>query len=375
MAAPDDIVSHVTRFCRALREEGLLAGPSETSESIRALGHVDLMSREQVYWAMRSLLVCRRDEIARFDRLFEDFWRFRLRRDGTGFNDIGARFRPLETRRRGASFLVTVEGEGAADDRGGVIRTGASPAEVRSRKDLSSLGPDVEPELSRIAARMVKALATQPGRRRRRHRRKGIVDLRGALRLSLSTGGEPIRLPRRRRVPRVPRLLVLLDVSGSMSQFSGPLLQLIFALTQRTRRVESLVFGTSVTRVTRQMKAPSYGDALRRLSRVADNWSGGTRIGESLAYVNDIYGTLQTRHTTVLLLSDGWDTGEPEHLAREIRRMRRRVRGIVWLNPLIGTPGYEPLTRGLRAVRPYIDSFVSATDLNDLSRLPSLLGV
>ncbi len=375
MAAPEDIVSHVTRFCRALREEGLLAGPSETSESIRALGHIDLMSREQVYWAMRSLLVCRRDEIARFDRLFEDFWRFRLRRDGTGFDDNGARFRPLETGRHGASFLVTVEGEGTAGDPGGVIRTGASPAEVRSPKDLSSLGPDVAPELSRIAARMLKALATQPGRRRRRHRRKGIVDVRGALRLSLSTGGEPIRLPRRRRVRRVPRLMVLLDVSGSMSQFSGPLLQLVFALTQRTRRVESLVFSTSVTRVTRQMKAPSYGDALRRLSRVADDWSGGTRIGESLAYVNDIYGSLQTRHTTVFLLSDGWDTGEPDHLAREIRRMRRRVRGIVWLNPLIGTPGYEPLTRGLRAVRPYIDSFVSATDLDDLRRLPSLLGV
>ena len=281
MAAPEDIVSHVTRFCRALREEGLLAGPSETSESIRALGHIDLMSREQVYWAMRSLLVCRRDEIARFDRLFEDFWRFRLRRDGTGFDDNGARFRPLETGRHGASFLVTVEGEGTAGDPGGVIRTGASPAEVRSPKDLSSLGPDVAPELSRIAARMLKALATQPGRRRRRHRRKGIVDVRGALRLSLSTGGEPIRLPRRRRVRRVPRLMVLLDVSGSMSQFSGPLLQLVFALTQRTRRVESLVFSTSVTRVTRQMKAPSYGDALRRLSRVADDWSGGTRNRES----------------------------------------------------------------------------------------------
>jgi uncharacterized protein with von Willebrand factor type A (vWA) domain len=168
-------------------------------------------------------------------------------------------------------------------------------------------------------------------------------------------------------------LLVLLDVSGSMDRYARLLLQLVYAVGQHTNRVETFVFSTSVTRVTRELKAVSFDEALRRVGRLVDHWSGGTRIGECLGRVRAEYGTLEDRYTTVFLLSDGWEAGDPERLELEMRRLRRRVRSVVWLNPLLGTRDYQPLTRGLQAAMPYIDRFASARDIAHLKRLPALL--
>ena len=371
-----DFLTHLTRFCRGLRDYGLLVGPSEVADALSAVNLVDLMDRGSVYRALRSLLVSRHDEIVIFDQLFERFWRFEPppKRPAPHLADgpFSGERRPRPVAR---PALLPEHDERAGDPRLQALRTGASQTETTGGKDLTVLGADELADLLRTAARMVRALASRPGRRRRRHRRKGTLDMRGVLRVNLGSGGEPIRLPRRRRVPRVPRLLVILDVSGSMDRHARLLLQLVYAMVQQTSRVETFVFSTSVTRVTRQLKAPSFGEALRRVSRAVDHWSGGTRIGESLAGINAEYEPLQTRYTTVFLLSDGWETGDPEVLGRQLRRMRRRVRCVVWLNPLLGTPGYEPLTRGLQVVRPYVDHFVSAMDVAHLKRLSHLLGV
>ena len=374
MQPQNDFISHLTRFCRVLRDHGLLIGPNETADAVRAVSLVDMMDRGRVYWTLRSLMLSRREEIGIFDELFERFWSFEpqpTRPPMTqGMGPAGG-MRDLKPRPRS---IVLPENDSRSDDTFlQIVRTGASAAEVATERDLTVLQSDELSELSRIAARMVRALASRPGRRRKRHKRKGIPDLRGALRLNLATGGEPIRLPRMRRVPRVPRLMVLLDVSGSMDRHARLLLQLVYAVTQHTKRVETFVFSTSVTRVTRQMKAPSFGEALRRVGAAVDHWSGGTRIGESIARINADYEGLQDRYTTVFLLSDGWETGEPQQLAREMRRMQRRVRSVVWLNPLLGTQDYEPLARGLQAVMPYVDHFVSAKDISHLKRLPQLL--
>ena len=369
-----DFISHLTRFCRVLRDHGLLIGPNETADAVRAVSLVDMMDRGRVYWTLRSLMLSRREEIGIFDELFERFWSFEpqpTRPPMTqGMGPAGG-MRDLKPRPRS---IVLPENDSRSDDTFlQIVRTGASAAEIATERDLTVLQSDELSELSRIAARMVRALASRPGRRRKRHKRKGIPDLRGALRLNLATGGEPIRLPRMRRVPRVPRLMVLLDVSGSMDRHARLLLQLVYAVTQHTKRVETFVFSTSVTRVTRQMKAPSFGEALRRVGAAVDHWSGGTRIGESIARINADYEGLQDRYTTVFLLSDGWETGDPQQLAREVRRMQRRVRSVIWLNPLLGTQDYEPLARGLQAVTPYVDHFVSAKDISNLKRLPQLL--
>ena len=369
-----DFAAHLTRFCRALRGHGLLVGPSETADAVRALGAVDAMDPARVYWTLRAALLSRRDDGPVFDALFERFWNFEplperpAPRGGSSPAGGARRLRP-----RPRSLALMENDLRSKDTLIQVLRTGASAREWASGQELVALDEGESAELTAIAARMVRALASRPGRRRKRHRRRGTPDLRGAFRVNLAMGGDLIRLPRMRRVPRVPRLLALLDVSGSMQRHTWLLLQLLFAVYQQTRRVETIVFSTRPTRVTRQMRAPSLREALRRMGEAVPHWSGGTRIGESLAQVNSDYAWLLDRFTTVMLLSDGWETGDPEGLARELRRMRRRVRRLVWLNPLLGTRDYEPLARGLRAAAPHVDDFAPAGDVASLKRLPGLL--
>ena len=375
MSPEYDFIAHVTRFCRILRGHGMLVGPPEAASAVDAIGRVDMMDYGRVYWTLRSVLVSRHEEIAVFDELFERLWNFEPQPTRPYMepsdNPLGG---PREFRKRPSAALKVDSDDDSEDTLVEVMRSGASATETSKDTDLTVLMPDELAELSKVASRMIRALASRPGRRRKRHKHKGAVDLRGVLRESLGTGGEPpVRLPRLRRVPRVPRLLVLLDVSGSMDRHAKLLLQLAYAVSQQTKRVETFVFSTSVTRVTRELAAPSFSEALARISGRVKHWSGGTRIGESIARMNGEFGELQSRHTTVFLLSDGWETGEPEGLAREMRRMQRRVGSIVWLNPLMGTRDFAPLSRGLQAVTPYVDHFVSAMDVGHLKRLPALL--
>ena len=369
-----DFISHMTRFCRVARSYGLMVGPRETSDAVRALGLVNMMDRGRVYWTLRSLLVSRQEDILVFDELFQRFWDFEpipVRPPSSqASNPFG---RPKEFRQRPGAWLMPEHDDESDETLVQIIRTGASAEESSSRKDLTVLRSDELSELSRIASRIVRALASRPGRRRKRHKRKGIPDLRGAFRLNLTSGGDIIRLPRLRRVPRVPRLLVMLDVSGSMERHARLLLQLIFAVSQHTKRVETFLFSTSVTRVTRELNSPSFSEALQRISHTLTHWSSGTRIGESMNHINTDFGYLLNRYTTVFLLSDGWDTGDPDELAREMKRLQRRTNRVVWLNPLLGTKDYEPLTRGLQAAMPFVDHFASARDINQLKRLPQLL--
>lgn len=369
-----DFTAHLTHFCRVLRSHGLLISPQETADVMRALNAVDMMDKGRVYWSLRALLISRRDEIPIYDSLFERFWNFEelpLRPHIDSDDDLvgGAR----EFRRTPSVAMMPEDDPSSENTLVQMLRTGASSRATTRQPDLSVLRTDELSELSRIAARIIRAMASRPGRRRKRHRRKGSPDLRGAMRLNLSSGGDAIVLPRKRRVPRTPRLLVMLDVSGSMERHVQLLLQLIFAVSQHTKRVETFVFSTSATRITRELSAPSFSEALVRIGSVVRHWSGGTRIGEALAHVNTRHEHVLSRYTTVFLLSDGWDTGEPERLSYEVQRMRRRVQRVVWLNPLLGSEDYQPLTRSLQAALPYIDHHASARDVESLKRLPRLL--
>ena len=370
-----DFIAHLTRFCRVLREHGLLVGPQETADAVRAMAYVDLMTEGRIYWSLRSLLVSRQEHLPTFDALFERFWNFLpLNIPPESKGDPTANFgQTRSVGRLPRGIGVPEDDQDSKDTVIQLLRAGASALHVTSERDLSALAGGDLAELSRIAARMVRALSSRPGRRRKRDRRKGVPDLRGAMRLSLSTGGDVVRVPRLRRVPRVPRLMVLLDVSGSMDRYAQLLLQLVFCVGQHTKRVETFVFSTAVTRVTRELSAPSFGEALLRIGRVVNHWSGGTRIGESIRRINTAYEHLEDRFTTVILLSDGWETGEPRELARELARMRLRVRNLLWLNPLAGSQDFQPLARGLQAAMPYVDHFVPASDVEHLKRLPGLL--
>lgn len=374
MALGYDITTHVIQFCRTLRDYGLLIGPRESGDALKAVDFVGLQNQARVYWSLRSVLVSNRQELVLFDQIFSRFWDFdptpQREQQGPGGDKFG---KMREFRSQSGLALVPEHDPDSATNFLQLFPIGASGDEVKRDRDLVMFSIEELAELSRIASRMVSALATRPGRRMKRHPRKGTVDLRGAMRLNLALGGDPIRLPKRTRILRIPRLVVLLDVSGSMDRYVKLLLHLAYSVGQQTSHVETFAFSTSVTRITNQLRTPSFAEALSRTGDMVDHWSSGTRIGEALSYLSSNYSSLLNRHTTVFLLSDGWDTGEPEKLAREVRRIRRRVVKFVWLNPLQDTEGYEPLTRSLVAASPYVDKFVAAGDIVQLRRLPQLI--
>src|SRR5678810_89371 len=241
------------------------------------------------------------------------------------------------------------------------------------RDSFSSFPVEDLDEVARLTILIAKRLARRISRRKRPTRRGGVIDLRRSMRANMMKG-EIIELRRRERRRRKVRLVLLCDVSGSMDLYSRFLLQFLYALQNVFGRVETFTFATRLTRVTEQLKGPSYQHALRRLTEVRD-FSGGTRIGESLQEFNRVWRQLVDRHTIVLVLADGWDTGEPDVLAAEMLSLRRRAGRVIWLNPLLGNPSYEPLTRGMAAALPLVDHFAPAHNLASLRDLAQRLSL
>ncbi|HZC36147.1 MAG TPA: VWA domain-containing protein, partial [Chthoniobacterales bacterium] len=199
---------------------------------------------------------------------------------------------------------------------------------------------------------------------------RGVVDLRRTIRLSLGSGGDPINLSYKKQKRQRAKLVVLLDVSDSMNPYSAFLLKFTYVLKRYFREVVSFIFSTSLIEISEILKAQRWSDALRVLSQMTTGWSGGTRIGGSLKEFNRHYsGKLLSPETVLLILSDGWDTEGPETLITELRKIKRRIGKLIWLNPLLGQEGYEPVTRAMNAALPYIDVFASAHNLESLLEL------
>jgi uncharacterized protein with von Willebrand factor type A (vWA) domain len=246
-----------------------------------------------------------------------------------------------------------------------------SDREALMSQDFSTFTAEQLDEIARLTVQIARRLARRVSRRRRPTRRRGAIDLRRTLRANL-TRGEIIELRRRRRKQKKVRLVLLCDVSGSMDLYSRFLLQFLYALQNVFGRVETFTFATRLTRVTEHLRGGPYRSVLRRLTAVQD-WSGGTRIGASLADFNRHWGHLVDRRTIVIVLSDGWDTGDVDELAQELLRIKRRAARLIWLNPLLGNPSYEPLTRGMATALPFLDHFAAAHNLESLRALAGAL--
>jgi uncharacterized protein with von Willebrand factor type A (vWA) domain len=370
----------ILAFVTLLRRQSLPITPLQTLEAVRALDHLDLGDRDELARGLRVVLVTRPEEAAIFDRCFDAFWRARTEADVVA-EALAGPAAPEHVEEPGLESLgarrerLTLEGwgeEGAEADAGEPLGVpAASDLEALASRDFSTFGADQLEELLRLTVQIARRLARRVSRRRRPVRRRGRVDLRRTLRANL-TRGEIIELRFRQRKRRKVRLVLLCDVSGSMDLYSRFLLQFLFALQHVFARVETFTFSVRLTRVTDLLRARSYRDVLRRLGEVRD-FSGGTRIGESLAEFNRSWAYLVDRRTIVILLSDGWDTGDPALLATELLRIKRRAGRVIWLNPLLGNPSYEPLTRGMAAALPLVDHFAAAHNLAALRDLADRL--
>jgi uncharacterized protein with von Willebrand factor type A (vWA) domain len=258
--------------------------------------------------------------------------------------------------------------DAADDDAPSAARAAPSTHEALLAKDFSAYEDDELEAIARVAARIARRLTSRPSRRWKPSPRGERLHVRRTMRAALAAG-DAVELAWRVRKRRRTKLVALCDVSGSMDAYSRFLLQLLYALQHAFAHVESFAFGTALHRITPQLARGTYREALGRLAREVPGWSGGTKIGDSVAAFAAGWPRLVDRRTVLVVLSDGWDTGDPAVLADALAALRRRAGRVVWLNPLLGTPGYEPLTRGMQAALPHVDVFAPAHNLASLERL------
>jgi uncharacterized protein len=366
------LLDNLLIFGRVLRRAGVDVHRGRLLDVIEALGHVNLGDRDEVYHTCRALLVHRQEQIAIFDRAFAAFWR----EHHAGEARSGPR--PDESR----ASAVEIEEVLAPDEFSAPSGTG------EAEEDTTNSGVQTWSDLGRLADKDFAAFTTDeiaeagaalsrlvwnPGERRTRRWVRGRgsrIDLRRAIAESLRTGGDVVKLGRRARRVRPRPLVLLCDVSGSMERYSRMLLHFAHAVTRRHRRVEAFLFSTQLTRITRQLRMPRPDDALAAVSRSVPDWSGGTRIGGAVKEFHQRWSRrVLNGGPVVLLISDGWDRGDPGELGEQIARLQRSCHRLVWLNPLLGTADYAPLTRGLQAALPFVDDFLPARTLTNLTDL------
>ena len=373
------LTAAVVRFAALLRRHAFPLTLVQVTDAVRALDHLDVADRGELYLGLRAVFVGRPEEVPTFDRCFEAFWRLEPSEEGIpGLLAIAPADEPSPAVQGAGDKRDTLAldtwGDDDAEGSGDPLSVpAASDREALAAQDFATFGADQLNEVLRLTIQIARRLARRISRRRRPVRRRGRIDLRRTMRANI-TRADLIDLRYRRRKRKKVRLVLLCDVSGSMDLYSRFLLQFLFALQNVFGRVETFTFSTRLTRVTEHLRGASYRAALRRLAEVRD-WSGGTRIGESLAQFNREWPQLTDRRTIVIVLSDGWDTGEPELLAAELLRIKRRAGRVIWLNPLLGNPSYEPLTRGMAAALPLIDHFAAAHNLAALRELAGKLSL
>jgi uncharacterized protein len=366
-------VEKLIEFCRELRAQGLAVTPAEVVTATTALKVIDTIDRNEVFFSLRSVLTTSVDDFPIFEELFNRFWyssrQARAGRETLSNSALRSENQWPRQSPKGLAFFLQNWGSSFSAAAQPVKVPGASDTQSTAAKDFSEFTNEELEEVSRLARRMVRRLAKKPSRRWQPVKRGHRVNLRRSLRLSLKTGGELIDLTYKERRPRRTKLVVICDVSGSMDIYSRLLLQFVYGLQNSFAKVESFVFATSLARITGDLKNKTYKRALDRLSANIRGWSGGTRIGASLAMFNDHWLRRIDKRTVIIILSDGWDTDEPEQLAAALSLLKRRAGRLIWLNPLLGSASYEPITRGMQAALPFINVFAPAHDLASLRAL------
>ena len=367
LSVAESEVEKIVGFCRELRAHGLSVTPAETVTATAALQIIDATDRDEVFLSLRSILTTSVDDFQVFAEVFKRFWN----RSHLRASNATVRMQTSSPRQtaKGLAFFLKHWGSSVGTGAQPVKVPGASDTDSAAKKDFSDFTNEELEEVSRLARRMVRRLARKPSRRWRPVKRGSRVNLRRSLRLSLKTGGELIELVYKDRRPKRTKLVVICDVSGSMDMYSRLLLQFIYGLQNSFAKVESFVFATSLARITGDLKNKTYQRALDRLSANVRGWSGGTRIGASLVMFNEQWLRRVDKRTVIIILSDGWDTGEPEQLAAALALLRNRAGRLIWLNPLLGNNDYAPVTRGMQAALPFINVFAPAHDLASLRAL------
>jgi uncharacterized protein with von Willebrand factor type A (vWA) domain len=370
-------------FARTLRDNGFRVGLAETRDALAVLASSAAARPASLKGAFRALFCATHSDWEKFDEIFEAFWHGRdMRRAQTLTGVVGEnKISPRRIAEAGTSDSPAglpdqvARGENSDDASGRGRREGASTAERIAVTDLRYItDPADVARAHELAARLARTMRARLVRREQVRRRGRRLDLRRTIHRNVSHGGTPIDLAWRRRKIKPLRLVILLDASGSMSLYTAFFVRFLHGVVDAFREAEAFVFHTRLAHVSPSLRDRDVTRAVEKLALMAQGIGGGTRIGESIATFNRWHARrVINSRTAVMIVSDGYDTGEPERLAAEMRRLRRRCRRIIWLNPLIGWKDYSPEARGMRAALPFIDLFAPAHNIESLAALEPYL--
>lgn len=362
-------------FGRVLRRLGLDINPGRMMDLVSALDHIEIGKKSDFFFAARTLLVHDREDLPLFDEAFELFWRKPSESWDVQWQGLARRKRPSgpivthpplkETQQNDDSTSASSQEMSVIE----VTRT-YSDRELLRHKNFAEMNSEESEAIKQMMSRLLWKVSER--RTRRHHPGKGhLIDLRRTLRRSLRSEGEIFNWSYREPKLKPRPLIVIADISGSMERYTRLLLHFIYGMKSAlSQPVEAFVFSTRLTRITRPLQIRDLDLALKNVGLLVNDWAGGTRIGESLKTFNFEWGRrVLGRGAVVLIISDGWDRGDVDLLRREMARLKRNCHRLIWLNPLLGAPDYEPLTRGIQAALPNIDYFLPVHNLASLEDL------
>jgi len=358
------LFGRILEFCRTLKAVGLNVTSGRMVDAFRAVRCIDVRQRDDFRIALRTNLVASREDEEIFDKVFAAFWE----------EQEVTEMAPVELHLEDSGDKQHQEVPDTPPEIQGSPKQYTRDEALRD-KDLAAQWPGELSGMKAILRELARRLATRPSRRFRASRKGRRIDLRRSMRRNVRYGMDVMELTRARRRIRKTRLALLCDVSGSMDVYNPFLLRLMLGLQKGFKNSRTAVFSTRVTEITRALRRQSVHETLAEVAAIAKHWSGGTDIGAALATFNrGILREGSASSTVGIILSDGYDQGEPATVKREMQALSRRTRAIVWINPLLGTEGYAPVAQGMRAALPHVDYFLPAHDLPTLRELCRTLG-
>ena len=372
------LLQEITVFCRLLKKIGVNVTTSNQISLCRSLEWIDIKQRGDFYHAARTNLIANESDRTLFDAAFNLFWqhpRPDLKTLALEAIEDKSTSDPQSFADDDKMFNLGEWGEVDEDeDRDTEDAIAYSPNDVLTQKDFSQYtAADIE-EARQIIAKFASLLATKLSRRRKVGIKGDTIDFRCSWRKNIAYGGEPLKLIRKRRKVKKNKFLLLCDVSASMDCYSKFLIQFIFGMQREIVEIEAAIFSTRLTNITGILRRKTVEDGLREIAQVVPDWSGGTKIGESLiAFYREFAPSFSAYRSVVILISDGWDRGDPELLRTAMEMLHRRAYKVIWLNPLLGSEGYQPLCRGIRTALLHVDYFLPAHNLKSLLKLTKVL--
>jgi uncharacterized protein with von Willebrand factor type A (vWA) domain len=374
------LLQQITDFCRLLRQMGVNVTTTNQLSWCESVQLIDIGEREAFYHTARTNLIAGETDLETFDTAFNLFWRYPRPEFQTvdteeetpepsslqELSDVSDEQDLLE------QWLDTEtedDEEGQEDD-----PVAYSAEDLLTRKDFSEFTKEDMEKAREIVAKLAAVLATKLSRRKIVGKKGKIIDFRRSWRQSLVHGGEPLELIRKQQKIKKTKILLLCDVSGSMDCYAKFLIQFIYGMQQELREVEVAVFSTHLTNITGLLRRKGLAEGLNEVANVVPDWSGGTKIGESLLeFYRQFAPAFSAYRSVVILISDGWDRGDADVLRRSMEMLHRHAYRLIWLNPLLGSDGYQPICRGIRTALPYVDYFLPAHNLESLAQLTRVL--